>query len=166
MIAVIADDFTGAAELAGIGLRYDLKVVLATKVIRDTAADLLVVCTDSRSMNKTEATRTTADTMREVLKLKPDLIYKKIDSVLRGHVFGELEIQMQETGKTKALVLGANPSLGRTIKDGKYFINGDLISETDFGTDPEFAIRDSSVLQMIKVPHGHIKILRHTDRLP
>jgi uncharacterized protein YgbK (DUF1537 family) len=166
MIVVIADDLTGAAELAGIGLRYNMKTELATSVIMDTVADLFVVCTDSRSLNKMGAQKITTETVKEVLKLKPDLIYKKIDSVFRGHVVEELEIQMQQSGIKKALVVGANPSLGRTIKGGKYFIYGDPISETDFGTDPEFAITDSSVLKMIKAGAGEAKVLKHTDSLP
>jgi len=166
MIAVIADDFTGAAELAGIGLRYDLKVELATSVIADPGADMFVVCTDSRSMGKAEAIKITGDTIKEILELSPGFIYKKIDSVLRGHVLDELKTQMQKSGKTKALLLGANPSLGRAITGGRYFINGEPIDETDFGSDPEFAIRDSSVLEMVKAAAGEAKVLKHTDSLP
>lgn len=36
MIAVIADDFTGAAEIGGIGLHYELKVEIATAVKPDS----------------------------------------------------------------------------------------------------------------------------------
>ena len=32
MIVVIADDFTGAAEIGGIGLKYGLKVVIETNL--------------------------------------------------------------------------------------------------------------------------------------
>jgi hypothetical protein len=33
MIVAIADDITGAAELAGIGLRYDLKIFLSNELV-------------------------------------------------------------------------------------------------------------------------------------
>jgi len=166
MIIVIADDLTGAAELAGIGLRYNLEAELATAVSKDTIADLFVVCTDSRSLNNADALKITSRSVKEILKLKPRLIYKKIDSVFRGHVVDELKIQMQQSGIKKALVLGANPSLGRTIHNGKYFIHGDPISETDFGTDPEFALTDSSVLRMIRAGASEVSVLKHTDELP
>ena len=60
MIAVIADDFTGAAELAGISLRYGLKTAdrFANEVVASDA-DVLIVCTDSRSLSKEEAINTT-----------------------------------------------------------------------------------------------------------
>ena len=165
MIAVIADDFTGAAELAGIGLRYDLKVELATSAI-NTDADLLVVSADTRSLNNWVAHKVITKTVKETLSLQPEFIYKKIDSVFRGHVLDELKIQMKESGLKKALIVGANPSLGRTISKGKYYLNGNLISDTDFGNDPEFAITDSSVLKIIKAEAGEAIVLKHTDKLP
>ena len=166
MIAVIADDLTGAAEIAGIGLRYGLKVELTTTIHTNTDADLFVVSTDSRSLTRENAERITAQTVEAILQLKPDLIYKKIDSVLRGYVLDELAIQMELTGLKKAFVLPANPSLGRTIKDGLYYINGKAISETGFATDPEFAITDSSVLKMIRTMAGEERVLKQPDSLP
>ena len=165
MIAVIADDFTGAAELAGIGLRYDLKVELAMSAI-STDTDLLVVSADSRSLNSRMAHKIITKIVKDTLALQPSFIYKKIDSVFRGHVLDEIKIQMHEAGLKKALIVGANPSLGRTISEGKYYLNGDLISGTDFGNDPEFAITDSSVLKIIKATAGEAVVRKHTDALP
>ena len=165
MIAVIADDFTGAAELAGIGLRYDLKVELATSAVR-TDGGLLVVSADSRSLNSRVAEKVITKTVKEMLALQPSFIYKKIDSVFRGHVLDEIKIQMHETGLKKALIVGGNPSLGRTISGGRYYLNGDAISDTDFGNDPEFAITDSSVLKIIKAESGEAVVLKHINKLP
>jgi uncharacterized protein YgbK (DUF1537 family) len=165
MIAVIADDFTGAAEIAGIGLRYGLHVEVSMSVVMNPKVDLLIVCTDSRSLNKKDAEQVTARTVKEILNLKPGLIYKKIDSVFRGYVLDEIKTQMQVSGFNKALIIGGNPSLGRTIKDGRYFINEKLISETGFASDPEFAITESSVLKMLKAT-DEIQVLKHIDSLP
>lgn len=166
MIAVIADDFTGAAEIAGIGLHYGLTVELSMSVNTGTKADLFIVCTDSRSLSRENAEKITEITVKAVLSLKPDILYKKIDSVLRGYVLDELDIQMELTGLARAFVLPVNPSLGRTIKDGLYYINGTAISETGFATDPEFAIADSSVLKMIRTTAGEERILKQPDSLP
>jgi uncharacterized protein YgbK (DUF1537 family) len=103
-----------------------------------TDADVLIISTDSRSLKKKEALKTTADAIRKVIQLKPDLIYKKIDSVLRGYVLDELKVQMELSGLNKAFIMPANPSLGRTIIAGKYFIDGKQINETGFAADPEF----------------------------
>ena len=70
--------------------------------------------------------------MKQVLQLQPKWIYKKTDSVLRGHIVDELKIQMQLTGKQKAFFMPANPSLDRTISNGKYFVNNVPLNETAF----------------------------------
>lgn len=166
MIAVIADDFTGAAEIAGIGLRYGLETILAMSLEQLPSAPLLVISTDSRSLNAGEAKKVTAIATEKIRELKPRLLYKKIDSVFRGHVLDEIKVQLQLTGLKRALVIGANPSLGRTIAGGYYFINGKPINETGFAHDPEFAITDPSVLNMIKADSGEVKVLKHTHQLP
>nr|WP_294906480.1 four-carbon acid sugar kinase family protein [uncultured Lacibacter sp.] len=164
MIAVIADDFTGAAELAGISLRYGLKVELCTADIAATDADVLIVSTDSRSLNKIAALEKTKSAIKQVLALNPSLVYKKIDSVLRGYVLDELKLQMRLMNKSKAFILPANPSLGRTISNGNYYVQGQLISETGFAADPEFPISHSSVKSILK--DETINVLKHTDVLP
>ncbi len=164
MIVVIADDFTGAAELAGISLRYGLKVEVCLIDVVETDADVLVVCTDSRSLNVEEAKKITVAVLETILKLKPEFIYKKIDSVLRGHVIDEVKLQMDLTRMSTALILPANPSLGRVIENGEYFINGKKITETGFVSDPEFPIGSSFVKDIIG--DNTVGVLKHTDDLP
>jgi len=163
-IAVIADDFTGAAELAGISLRYGLTVSICLHGEISTEADVLIISTDSRSLKKKEALKVTADAVRKVVQLKPDLIYKKIDSVLRGYVLDELKVQMKLCGVNKAFIMPANPSLGRTIIAGKYFIDGKQINETGFVADPEFPVISSSVHKILD--DDSIKVLKLTKELP
>jgi uncharacterized protein YgbK (DUF1537 family) len=96
--------------------------------------------------------------------LKPDLIYKKIDSVLRGYVLDELKTQMELTGLNKGFIMPANPSLGRTIIAGKYFIDGKQIHETGFVDDPEFPVISSSINKILD--DDSVKVQKHTEFLP
>jgi len=164
MIAIIADDFTGAAELAGISLRYGLRVELLLNQVIETDSDVLVVCTDSRSMKKEDALNVTAEIIKDVVKLKPAFIYKKIDSVLRGYVLDEIKVQMRLTEKNKALIFPANPSLKRTISSGEYFIDGKRITETGFVSDPEFPVNSPFVVKILK--DETVSVLEYTNTLP
>jgi len=78
MIAVIADDFTGAAELAGIGLRYGLSVHLSNRVGALPAADLVVINTNSRSLSKSDAIAATEQAIASLQPFHPHFIYKKL----------------------------------------------------------------------------------------
>jgi uncharacterized protein YgbK (DUF1537 family) len=86
MIAVIADDFTGAAEIGGIGLRHGLNVIIETEPIRNRSADLIIIANDTRSLRADEASGQIAQITEHLMQLKPGFIFKKIDSVLRGNI--------------------------------------------------------------------------------
>lgn len=158
MIAVIADDFTGAAELGGIGLRYGLTVEISTEVNSTTNADLIVIDADTRSGNETNAIQKIEKITQALTALKPEWIYKKTDSVLRGHVVAELNAQMKTGGRQRALLVPANPDLGRTIQNGIYFFNNKPVHESSFSIDPEFAITSSDVPKMLKAPVHMLKL--------
>lgn len=149
MIVVIADDITGAAELGGIGLRYGLTVRIAEDVPLQCDVDLLVIYTNTRSMKKGEAVGTMKRLTQKAKALHPSLFYKKTDSVLRGHVLAEMEAQMKVYEAEKGLLIPVNPSLGRTIQDGQYFVHRELVHQTSFANDPEFPIRSAEVEEML-----------------
>lgn len=166
MIAVIADDFTGAAELAGIGLRYNLTVELGTEVNTATHADLFVIATDARSLPEVEAVAVMQKHTRELLALQPAMIFKKTDSVLRGHVLAEIQAQLSLTGFKKAVLVAANPALGRTIENGRYYLHGKPVHESSFAHDPDFAISSSVILDMLRSNGNSVYVKRFNEALP
>lgn len=152
MIGVIADDLTGAAELGAVGLRLGLKAEILRSNPPDDAVDLVCVDTDSRSCTPVEAARRAAEAAKVLRAAGARWIYKKVDSVLRGNVTAEVEAVMRELGFNRALLLPANPSLGRVIRDGQYFVKGKPIHRTEFARDPEYPRRTAQVLRMLDTP--------------
>lgn len=148
---VIADDITGAAEMAGILFTHGEKVRLVCGCAT-TTDETTVIATDTRSMSEAQAV---AETLRiakfplgarpfpQLTGALPCVIFKKTDSALRGHVVAELSALMQTLGYQRAIYLPANPSKGRIIRNGIYYINGKPIHETDFSFDPEFPAKTS-----------------------
>jgi uncharacterized protein YgbK (DUF1537 family) len=147
MIAVIADDLTGAAEIGGIGLSYNFKVEIAHEVNPHSTADMLVINTDARSKTEQEAVEITGRVSRQLKELNPQFFFKKIDSVMRGHVVAEIVAQCAAMAISRALVVPANPALGRTLVNGHYYINQVPAHETSFRHDPEFPVKHSHVLK-------------------
>ncbi len=163
MIVVIADDFTGAAELAGISLRYGLHVDVFVNELGWSDADVVIISTDSRSLKLEAALAITEKAVRQAMALKPALIYKKIDSVLRGYVLEELAIQMKLLNQADAFIMPANPSLGRTIASGKYLVNGEEIQRTGFADDPEFPVKTAFVKEILD---NKVEVVKHSDTIP
>ncbi len=149
MIAVTADDFTGAAEIGGIGLRHGLKVVIETEVLSYEGVELLVIATDTRSMSSSEAIKVIDTITSDLVALHPKFIYKKLDSALRGHIYDELETQMKASGLHQTLVVPGNPIFHRYVVDGIYTINNVPLNETGFANDPDFPMKSASVADII-----------------
>jgi uncharacterized protein YgbK (DUF1537 family) len=166
MIAVIADDFTGAAEIGGVGLRYGLNVLIETVVNKVNGTDLLVIATDTRSLSPEAASREVAKITSQLMKLEPALIFKKIDSVLRGHVARELEAQMHIVNKNRAVIVAANPSVGRTIVNGQYFVDSVPLNETSFADDPDFQLSSAFVTDIVQSSEFQVFSLGLKDELP
>lgn len=152
MIGVIADDLTGAAEIGAVGLRHGLRAEIVRHGKPDKDADLVCMDTDSRSCSPLEAGERAAAAARRLQGAGALWIYKKVDSVLRGQVTAEVEAVMKQLQLHRALLLPANPSLGRLIHDGEYFVNGKPIHKTEFARDPEYPRRTSQVLRLLKLP--------------
>ncbi|WP_158827529.1 four-carbon acid sugar kinase family protein [Mucilaginibacter lacusdianchii] len=163
MIAVIADDLTGAAELGGIGLRYNLQVEISTHVSANTAVDLLIINTDSRSKTEADAVEAVTEISKALKQLHPQFIYKKIDSVLRGHILPEVQAEMQVWGVQGTFIIPANPALGRTLVSGTYWVNGQPVHQTSFSSDPEFPVTSANVLHMLKAAQDKLAFKKHHE---
>lgn len=163
MIVVLADDLTGAAELGGIGVRHGLSVEVNMDVPASVKADLLVIAANTRSMGEKEAVAVMERLTGQLMVLRPEWIYKKADSVLRGHVAAEIGVQLKVSGLDSALLVPANPALGRTIKDGQYFLHGRPIHESSFRMDPEFAMTSYRIEDMLR---SQVYVKKPGDELP
>ena len=152
MIGVIADDLTGAAELGAVGLRYGLRAEVVRSGKPSGVADLVCVDTDSRSCEPKEAAKRAAAAAKLLRGAGAKWVYKKIDSVLRGNVTVEVEAVMKQLDFNRALLLPANPSLGRIIRDGEYFIKGQPVHRTEFAKDPEYPRHSPQVLRLLTEP--------------
>ncbi|MCE5185952.1 MAG: four-carbon acid sugar kinase family protein [Planctomycetaceae bacterium] len=169
MIVVIADDLTGAGEISGIGLDYGLKVELQRSFCPQTNAQLLVIDTDTRSLPAEQAGQAIRDVAERLNAsgLVIDWIYKKTDSVLRGPVAGELETLRDALHAARVLLVPANPSKGRILRDGQYLIQGKPLCETDFACDPEYPATTSDVLRLPGLSGCHeVHLLNCSRPLP
>ena len=167
MIGIIADDLTGAAELGAVGLRHGLRAEVLVQGQPGGRADVVCVDTDSRACSPDEAGRRAAAAVDVLIAGQAEWIYKKTDSVLRGPVLAELEAILQRLGLKQALLVPANPSLGRVIRDGQYFIRGKPVSETQFKDDPSHPRTSPEVRRMLGPPMVlPIHVSKTCDPLP
>ena len=116
------------------------------------AADVVVINTNSR----TDDANTASNKVRQaVTNLKGRVIYKKIDSTLRGNVGAELQAAMEEFGCEKAIVAPAFPAVGRTTVAGVLLVKGVGVTETQFAYDPISPIKESHIPTLLEQSTKH-----------
>ncbi len=149
MIVVIADDLSGATELASAAVEAGLTAEVQTgNFEKETTADLVAISTESRQ--PTQQLAQVEAIALQISLAKPNWIYKKTDSVLRGHVAPEIATILDALGYTNSLLIPANPKKGRTISDGAYFIAGTPLHLTAFANDPDFPRNSCDVVELAR----------------
>jgi uncharacterized protein YgbK (DUF1537 family) len=142
MLGIIADDLTGAMDSSGYfaSLGFGTVVILAPDFPSD--ADVVVITTNSRA----EAPNIAGERVKQAVRsLAGRVVYKKIDSTLRGNIGVELEAAIGELTVEKAVVAPAFPAVGRTTVAGNLLVNGVPVAETQFANDPISPVKESHI---------------------
>ncbi len=141
-ILIIADDLTGANDSA---VQFAERGFSAATLLftRDglgegllPRVDVLSITTESRNETALLAARRVVNAVPQLLlKFSPDVVFKKIDSTLRGNIDAEVEAVARllprgaET-EVQVVVAPAYPENGRTVQSGYLYVGGKLLSDT------------------------------------
>jgi D-threonate/D-erythronate kinase len=148
-IVVIADDLSGAAELAGIAFAHGLSAEVQTQWHQATGAQVIALDTDTRGVPAQEAAARVHHVAQQISAVQPRLLFKKVDSVLRGNVRSEIEAILSATGQSHAVLAPANPSRGRVIQAGRYLVGGVPLHQTDFASDPDYPRHSADIATLL-----------------
>lgn len=142
-VAIIADDLTGAADtgvqLARAGYRTAV-VFRGAPVPTAGSLDAVALDTDSRSLTADLASKRVLEAAGEVRDAQ--IVYKKIDSTLRGPLAAEVAAALEATGRDLAVVAPAFPAAGRTTVNGTQLVYGVPVHETEAKNDPRTPVTD------------------------
>lgn len=150
MYAILADDLTGAAdagvEFARAGWRTRalgpgwLPAELA-------GAEVVVIDTASRGLGPAAAYGAVRQAAAALAAAGAQLLYKKIDSTLRGPLGAELDAVLDALaaagGPALAVVCPAFPAAGRTLAGGVLYVHGVPVAQTASGRDPITPVSES-----------------------
>lgn len=171
-IAVIADDITGAADTGGQFCPAVGPVCLAGAIKGElTAAAIqtagMAVFTNSRHMDAAVAAQIVRLAGEKIHCLNPRVIYKKIDSCLRGNLGAEIDALLEVIGATASFIAPAFPQQGRTTMNDCHLIHGIPVAETEIGRDPLCPVRESRLSARLsaqtRMPVGHVDLASIED---
>lgn len=157
VLGCIADDLTGATDLANNLVRAGMRVV-QTIGVPDPAeiidANAVVVALKSRTIPASEAVDRSLQACRWLRKHGAEQIYFKIcstfDSTPRGNIGPVIEALMDELGCNFTMVIPAFPENDRTVFNGYLFVGDVLLAESGMRNHPLTPMTDSNLVRLLK----------------
>lgn len=150
---VIADDLTGAMD-AGVQLlekNFVVRVALDLEQLPEweNNTDVVIVSTESRNISEQMAYESVSEALRKFQSKNCSIIYKKIDSTLRGNIGAELKAVL-ENGQVDGIVMApALPFNGRTTVNGVHYVYGSPLENTELAKDPYAPVYESEISRII-----------------
>ena len=124
---ILADDLAGAHDVAVPFAKRDFAAAVLSdpdRLDRFNSADLVVLNTNTRSCGEAEAAWRVGAACEAIRARNGSILYKKIDSTLRGHVGFEIELVCGLMDCGLAVCAPAFPELGRTTVGGYQLLDG------------------------------------------
>lgn len=155
-IGIIADDLTGANDS---GVQLAEKGISTSVLFNIPENDILlnkglVIDTNSRTLSPEEASSITERAAEFLKKENYSLIFKKMDSTLRGNIGIELQAINKIFTPEFIVVAPAFPALGRVTIEGIHFVNGEKITNTEASKDPKHPVTTDSIPELLEKETG------------
>ena len=156
-LGCIADDFTGATDLANNLVRGGMRVVQAIGVPDrplDTSADAVVVALKSRTVPAGEAVTQSLAALRWLQAQGARQIYFKycstFDSTAQGNIGPVTEALMEALGTPFTIATPAFPDNQRTVFKGHLFVGDALLGESGMRDHPLTPMTDSNLVRVLQ----------------
>ena len=173
MLGAIADDFTGATDLATMLRRsgHRVAVVIEDGHIEDRAdLDAIVVALKTRTAAPEAAA---ADSLRALERLRAwgaTRFYVKycstFDSTDRGNIGPVLDAVTDAAGARRCVIVPSLPANGRTVYRGHLFVGDELLENSSMSRHPLTPMTQSRVASLLRpqTPHTVSEIAHETVR--
>lgn len=160
-LGCIADDFTGATDLANNLVRSGMRVVQAMGTPAqplDTDADAVVIALKSRTLPKEEAIAQSLAALRWLQAQGATQIYFKycstFDSTAHGNIGPVTEALMDALadlpGSDFTIATPAFPDNQRTVFKGHLFVGGVLLNESGMQNHPLTPMTDANLVRVLQ----------------
>jgi len=156
-LGAIADDLTGATDLASIlrreGWRVALNVGVPAMGARFAGVDAVVIALKSRTVPVADAVAWSLASAEALKAAGAEQLFFKycstFDSTDRGNIGPVAEALMERFGVDFTIACPAFPANGRTIYRGHLFVLDRLLSESPMKDHPLTPMRDSDLLRVL-----------------
>lgn len=161
----LADDLSGALDAAAAFHHAGRRMRVVLSAVDWTSRDpdeVIGVTTETRNAPAEVAAAAVRNAIAHGRAQGARLVYKKIDSTLRGPVAAELDAVAAAIPDSRILFAPANPAFGRTVRDGRLLVRGVPVTETEFARDPMSPARQSELRAFVGALGGERIVIPDT----
>ncbi len=136
---IFADDLTGANDTGGQFARLGLRTRVCFGALQEkalSASDIIVVDTDTRNCDAAHAYQRVFAIAQSLARRNLPVVYKKLDSTLRGALGAELDAIMDAYATQLVVLSPAFPANQRTLLHGVLLLGDTPVAEGAFARDP------------------------------
>lgn len=155
-LGVIADDFTGATDVASMLVRAGMRTVQVIGIPDGPApqADAVVVALKTRTIPAADAVRESLAALRWLQAAGMRQCYFKycstFDSTPAGNIGPVTEALMNALGAEFTIACPAFPENGRTIFRGHLFVGDELLSDSGMRHHPLTPMTDANLVRVLQ----------------
>lgn len=157
ILGCIADDFTGATDLAGLlarsGARVSLRIGVPKEAPRDVAP-FEVIALKCRTAPVDDALSECRSALTWLRQAGAERFFWKycstFDSTPRGNIGPVAEMLMDELGAAQTIYCPAFPENGRTVFMGNLFVGRQPLAESPMKDHPLTPMRDSNLMRLLE----------------
>ena len=171
ILGVIADDFTGATDVASMLVRAGMPTVQVLGVPEGDlpVADAVVIALKTRTVSPAEAVAQSLAAMRALRAAGARQIYFKycstFDSTPAGNIGPVTDALMQALGADFTIACPAFPENGRTVFRGHLFVGDQLLSDSGMRHHPLTPMADSNLVRVLQAQTAQRVDLLRLDAL-
>ncbi|HIF9182381.1 TPA: 3-oxo-tetronate kinase [Photobacterium damselae] len=177
LLGVIADDFTGATDIAGFLVENGMRTIQLSGVPNyetKIEADAVVISLKSRSCPVNEAVSDSLAALNWLQSRGCQQFYFKycstFDSTSQGNIGPVTDALLEALGQDFTIVCPALPVNGRTVFNGHLFVLGEPLNESGMCDHPVTPMTDSSLIRLMdrqsqgKTGLVNYQIIEHGDK--
>jgi uncharacterized protein YgbK (DUF1537 family) len=157
LLGCIADDFTGATDLANMLVRGGMRTIQAIGVPAGPLGeevDAVVVALKSRTIDPAEAVSQSLAALAWLKRAGCRQFYFKycstFDSTPKGNIGPVTDALMDALGADFTIACPAFPEAGRTICRGYLFVGDQLLSESGMKDHPLTPMKDANLVRVLQ----------------
>lgn len=157
LLGCIADDFTGATDLASFLVNSGMRTVQLIGVPNDTidltGVDAVVIALKSRTLPKDIAIKQSIEALEWLKQLDCNQYYFKycstFDSTEKGNIGPVTDALLNNLNEEFTIICPSLPVNGRTVYKSHLFVNDSLLNESGMQNHPLTPMNDPNLLRVM-----------------